>query len=545
MNVANQITDIAIKFPFRRSVVIPGKKDSLGNYTYSHLTFIQLEKRINQLSNKLVNLGVKKGQRVLLFVKPSKDFSALTFALFKLGAVPVLIDPGMGVKNFLTAIIQVKADVIIGIPKIHFIRQIFRKPFLNIQLFITTGKISIFAKSIHKNISDEPFIFDAEDMKATDPAAILFTSGGTGIPKGVVYTHDIFINQTKMLQDEFSLTEEDVDLPGFPLFALFTLAMGMTSCIPDMDPSKPKNANPKKLIQNIMDQGATFVAGSPAIWEKIAEYCTENRLTLPSIKYLVMFGAPIPVSLHKKFKKILTNGTTFTPYGSTECLPVSNISGTEVLNETASMSNEGLGTCVGVPLANVTIKIIKEMEGPIEDIDSTIEMPIGSIGEIIVNSPSVTPEYFLMPKKTREAKIYDGKNIWHRMGDVGYLDDKGRLWFCGRQTHVVNIQSDSHYSIPIEAIFNKHSEVKRSALVKIHSGNERAGIVIERNDGKTNLSTLSKNRFFTELIDISSQYDHTKEIHDLFLYKDFPVDVRHNIKIDRKKLTDWVNEKGL
>ena len=138
----------------------------------------------------------------------------------------------------------------------------------------------------------------------------------------------------------------------------------------------------------------------------------------------------------------------------------------------------------------------------------------------------------------------DKNIVWHRMGDVGYLDDKGRLWFCGRKTHVVNIYEDLHYSIPIEAIFNKHPEVKRSALVKIHSGIERAGIIVERNDGKTKLNEDSKNKFFNELKDLACQYDHTKEIQDLFLYKDFPVDVRHNIKIDRKKLTDWVNEKG-
>jgi acyl-CoA synthetase (AMP-forming)/AMP-acid ligase II len=545
MNVANQITDIAIKYPYRRAVVMPEKKDSLGNYTYSHLTFIQFEKRINQLANKLINLGVKKGQRVLLFVKPSKDFSALTFALFKLGAVPVMIDPGMGVKNFLSAITQVKADVLIGIPKVHLIRQFFRKPFLNIKLFITTGKLSLFGNSIHKNISEEPFIFDPEIMNPNDPAAILFTSGGTGTPKGVVYTHDIFINQTKMLQEEFSLDQEDVDIPGFPLFALFTLAMGMTSCIPDMDPSKPKNANPKKLVQNIMDQGATFVAGSPAIWENVADFCIQNRLTLPSIKYLVMFGAPIPVSLHKKFKKILINGTTYTPYGATECLPVSNISGTEVLEDTAKLSNEGLGTCVGFPFDGVTIKIIKEIDGPIAEFQNIIEMPTGSIGEIIVKSPSVTPEYFLMPAKTRDAKIFEDNIVWHRMGDVGYLDDQGKLWFCGRKTHVVKIKDISNYSIPVEAIFNNHPEVKRSALVKIQNGIERAGIVIERKDKKTNLNKENKSRFFAELIDLASEYDHTKEIHDLFLHKNFPVDVRHNIKIDRTKLTNWANEEGI
>lgn len=544
MNVANQITEIALKFPYKPSVIMPEGKDSLGNVKYTHYTFIQLEKRVNQLANALQQLGVKKGDRVLLFVKPSLDFSAITFALFKMGAVPVLIDPGMGVKKFLDAVKDVKANCLIGIPKAHILRRIFRNKFDSVENFITTSKLQILTKSLTKLAPKMRYQFDAETMGANDAAAILFTSGGTGRPKGVVYTHDIFINQTKMLQREFGLTDQDVDIPGFPLFALFTLAMGMSSCIPEMDPSKPSKSEPKKLIQNIMDQGATFVAGSPAIWVKVADYCLENKLTLPTIKYLVMFGAPISIELHEKFAQILPHGTTYTPYGATECLPVSNISGTEILKETKEYTLQGKGTCVGLPVTQVQIEIIPITNDDITRIEETEFLSSGEYGEIIVKSPVVTPEYFLMPHKTREAKIKDGDKLWHRMGDVGYKDDKGRVWFCGRKAHVVEIENQKHYSIPIEAIFNQHPEVKRSALVKIAHGKQRPGIVIERYDQKTGLTEEKRNSFFSELIDLGAQYPHTKNIHDLYLYKDFPVDVRHNIKIDRKKLTEWVNEQG-
>lgn len=542
MNVANQITEVALKFPYKRAVIMPEGFDRLGNRKYTHYSFIQLEKRINQLANALKLSGVMRGHRVLLFVKPSLDFSAITFALFKMGAVPVLIDPGMGVKKFLDAVKDVKAHCLIGVPKAHVLRRIFRKNFSSVEIFLTTSKIQLLTKSLMKLTPKMDFHFESEIMDPSELAAILFTSGGTGKPKGVVYTHDIFINQTKMLQEEFGLTDKDMDIPGFPLFALFTLAMGMSSCIPEMDPSRPGQSDPEKLINNIFDQGATFVAGSPAIWQKVANYCIEKKLTLPSVKYLVMFGAPISVELHEKFSKILPNGTTFTPYGATECLPVSNISGTEVLKETKENTINGLGTCVGFPASGVQIEIIPITNNEIKNITDTQFLEAGQRGEIIVKSGVVTPEYFLLPHKTREAKIEDNNKLWHRMGDVGYKDEKGRVWFCGRKAHIVDSEAQRHFPIPAEAIFNKHPDVLRSALVKITSGRNRAGIVVERKDKKTDLTEEHRNLFFSELIDIASRYDHTKDIHDLFLYKDFPVDVRHNIKIDRQKLSNWANE---
>ena len=529
-NVSSLIRKQAELHPNKDSIVFPvGRYPS---YTYTKYSFLELDQRINKICNRLKKLGVKPGHKVLFFVKPNLDFCAITFALFRLGAITVFIDPGMKREHFFTCIKQVRPDVLVGIPIVHYLRKLFPSVFGNIKINISTSKFNgIFTSSLFSNIDKEPASFNEFIPTPKSLAAILFTSGGTGIPKGVEYTHDIFINQTRMLKEEFSLTHEDVDIPGFPLFSFFTLAMGMTSVIPDMNPSKPNKCNPAKLYQNIIDSKATFIAGSPAIWTRLVEYCLEKKLTLPSVKYTVMFGAPVSIKIHKDFEEVLTNGTTYTPYGATECLPVANNSGALILSTTAQESISGKGICVGKPLNGVDVKIIKRSDDIISNLSDVQFMPTNQVGEIIVNSPNVTKAYYQMEDKTLLAKIYDGDLTYHRMGDVGFLDNEGKLWFCGRMKHVVDFNDKSYYPTQVEAIFNNHPEIKRSALV---SNNGKPVIFIE---SESEISTKLRK----ELLSLTHGYSHLEGIEEFYTISKFPVDVRHNIKIDRSALSELMN----
>jgi len=534
MNVADQITEASQKFPFKRSVVATDGKDVFGNYRYVHYTFEQLESKINQFSNALVSEGVRKGDKALLFVRPCLDFSALVFALFKVGAVPVLIDPGMGRRPFLNALESCSPKVMIGIPKAHILRRLFPKAFKSVQTYFNYGNSSFLgAKSIIKLSCAQSAEFSSVSVGADELGAILFTSGGTGRPKGVEYTHDIFISQTKALKDEFQLSENDVDCPGFPLFAMFTLSMGMTSCIPDMDPSKPAKACPKALSKIITDQSVTFAAGSPAIWKNLGQYCSKLNMQLPTMRALVMFGAPISIELHELFSKALPNGDTYTPYGATESLPVANARGKDVLQRSEDIRN-GKGVYLGRPLESVSVKVIRDVEEDIKSLEIIEEMPNREVGEFLVSSRTTTKSYYQMPGKTKLAKIYDPQTVWHRMGDVGYRDENGNLWFLGRKAHKINFDEKVHYSIAIEAIFNQHPEVEKSALIN----KAVPSIAIQRKDGKSKLSKNKANTFLRELVELAQKYEHTKSLSEFYLCSNFPVDVRHNIKIDRKLLSE-------
>ncbi len=507
-------------------------------------SFKELADTANFFTTSLHEKGVKKGDRVMLMVRPSKDFICLTFALFQLGAVVILIDPGMGYKNLLRCISSVKPEILVGIPQAILFSRIFRKPFATLRHRISVGN-SWLAKGTSRldivpkektNGSKQLLNFQAGQ---NDLAAIIFTTGSTGPPKGVQYTHGIFHAQLELIRDYFGISKGDIDQPGFPLFGLFSIALGASAVIPDMDPTRPAKVDPKKFVASIKRFGVTYSFGSPAIWNVVSRYCLENNITLP-VKKILMAGAPVSGELISRVQKIIADdGQIFTPYGATESLPIVAIEGREVIDETWSQTQIGKGTCVGRSLPGITIKVIVADEGAITAYANVREVAIGEIGEIIVKGPVVTNAYDGNDKENRVSKIPDGEFFWHRMGDMGYLDNQSRLWFCGRKAHRVFTEKGTLYTIPCEAIFNEHPLVFRSALVGVgKKGQQRPVIIIE------SLNKIRREKkLFSDLKLLAKANDLTRDIDTFLIHPKFPVDIRHNAKIFREKLALWAARK--
>jgi acyl-CoA synthetase (AMP-forming)/AMP-acid ligase II len=228
-----------------------------------------------------------------------------------------------------------------------------------------------------------------------------------------------------------------------------------------------------------------------------------------------------------------------TPYGATECLPVTSIAGRELLGECSVLSRRGAGTCVGRPLPGVDLRIMPITDAPIARWSDDLLVPDGELGEIAVSGPVVTKEYFGLEDANKLAKIPDGRRIWHRMGDVGYRDAQGRIWFCGRKSHRVVTVRGPMFTTRCEAIFNEHPHVYRSALVGVGSkGRQRPIIVIEPLPG----SFPSRSRaaaFSEELLRLGRANDLTRPINAVLFHRGLPVDVRHNVKINREALATW------
>jgi len=503
MNTASLLEMQAIQLPDKAAII----------HNDVSITFKELDKTINRFANYFVKNGIVQGTKVLVFVNQSIELSATTFALFKIGAVPVFIDPGMGVKELLKSIAGVSADAMVAVPRVHILAAVRPGAFKSIRVKLSSNNLMVKAGT-----ESPEFVYyeAAED----EMAAILFTSGGTGPPKGVVYTHKIFMTQTSLLKEMFSLTPDDVDCPCFPLFSFFTIAMGLTSCIPEMTSTRPPDAEPGKIVEGMLKHNTTFAAGSPALWDHVADYCIAHDIKLPLLKYLVMFGAPVSVAMHERWRDLLPNGTTYTPYGATESLPISNISGEYILDNVAEEMLHGKGTCVGKPVDTVAAMIYHG-------------------DEILVSGDVVTREYYNDEEATRDSKHYIDGQLWHKLGDVGTIDEEGRIWYWGRKVHVIDLGYTKMYTAPVSNIFNRHPGIKQSALIGPTIGGRTVpSLVIEMKDGSTRMT----DDLLAELREIRDANEQTKPIENFYLKNSFPVDARHNIKIDHLQLCKWVEE---
>lgn len=543
-NIADRLRHSARLVPDQRAVIFPEARDAMGRVAWTHVTFKQLDAEVDAIARGLIALGVLPGHRIVLMVRPSIEFIALTFGIMRAGACCTLIDPGMGKRSVLRCLDSVDPDGFVAIPTVHAVRRLMPWRFRNARFNVIVGpQTRRLGCNSYRQLVDEghqsTVAFPA--TKPTDSAAIIFTSGSTGPPKGVHYEHAMFNAQVDLIGDRYQIQAGEVDLPGFPLFSLFNLAMQVTSVIPDMDPTRPAAVNPERIVEAIESQRVTQAYGSPALWNRVGRYCDERGIKLRGLQRVLSAGAPVPHHVLKRMTDALESFAEFhTPYGATECLPVASISAREVLQETAALTAAGKGTCVGHIFDRMRVRIIQTSFDVLPTMEQTVNVVDGQIGEIIVSGPVATREYFRRPDATDMAKIQDGGSFWHRMGDVGYLDDSGRLWFCGRKAHIVWTSTGPMYSVCCEAIFNNHPAIYRSALVGVGpKGQQTPVIVVEREAAKHNDSNQDRQLLRDELLHLGSQNSLTTSIRRILIHSSLPVDTRHNVKINRELLAQW------
>ncbi|MEK6674173.1 MAG: fatty acid CoA ligase family protein [Planctomycetota bacterium] len=548
MNVADHLTDVAGRFPKLTALVLTQVNGKPVPRWSTALTFSELEAKTNRCANGFLRIGITQGMRVLVLVRPGFEFVAVMFALFRLGSIPVLIDPGMGVARWLECIRDVNPAALIGLPQAHAVRVLHGRTFRNTRINVTVGRKWFWGGSTLSEVeTSSTGRFSAVTTKNDDPAAILFTSGSTGPAKGVVYTHGMFGAQIRAIQGHYGIeTGKEVDLPGFAPFALFSVAMGMTTVFPNMDFSRPGRVDPARIFQSIHDYQVTSTFGSPAMWKRVAAYCIERNLQLPSLRRVMIAGAPVPGWLVEQIKSVLkADADVHTPYGATEALPVTSMSGQELTSVDVTgltplaQSRAGRGTCVGVPVIGMAARLIRITDDPILAWTDDLEVGFEEPGEIAVSGPVVTKEYFARPDDNRLSKVHEGDRVWHRMGDLGLKDAQGRIWFLGRKAHRVVTPSGTLFTEPCEAVFNEHLSVDRSALVGLGSRGQQTPVVIVEPKKDHWPRGKRTERFRNELLRLARAREHTRDIHTILFHRSLPVDVRHNAKIRREDLARW------
>jgi len=538
VNTARYLPEMAAKAPDQMAVIAATPSG------WERITYGQLERRSNAIARGMAARGVRKGDRASLFVRPGIDLIAVTYALFKVGAVPILADPGMGRKRLVAAMRKIQPRVFVGIPLAHVARLLSPGAFKSVELPITVGRRFAWGgPTLAQLAAADDSTFECADTAATDDAAVLFTSGSTGPPKGVVYTHGMFDAQVRALGALYDFQPGEVDLACFPLFALFNTALEMTSVFPDLDPSRPGTCDPARIVAAIQEHGATSTFGSPAIWRRVVPWCQANGVQLDTLQRVLIAGAPVPPALIEDFRAVLPGGEVHTPYGATESLPVASIAGSEV-RELRERVEGGMGTCVGPPAPGIDMRLIAITDEPIENVGDSTELGVRELGEVCVRGPVVTHEYRNEPGHTRAAKMRaeDG-GVWHRMGDVGYLDEEGRLWFTGRKAHRLETAKGLRMPVPSENVFNVHPDVQRTALVGVgQRGAESPVLVVEPAPEHMPKTEVEHDHFLSELRNVGRKCHVTADIDTFLFHPGFPVDVRHNAKIDREVLKRWAAE---
>jgi acyl-CoA synthetase (AMP-forming)/AMP-acid ligase II len=479
----------------------------------------------------LAALGIQPGHRVAVLVPPGPRFFALMHGLLHVGAVMVLIDPGMGIQGLSACLKQADPVAFIGSPKALLARKLFGWcP--KVRWVLRVGGFFPGVRSITR-LPAGP----APAYHHGGPAGILFTSGSTGPAKGALYTQANFLAQCDALGRMLDIRPGENDLSTFPLFGLYAPLLGMRAIIPRMDFTRPGSANPAYLLQAIRTHQVDNLFGSPALLNRLLSHPGVAAGGLQRLKRVVSAGAPVPAPLLRRLAPHLARSAqVFTPYGATEALPVACIGSADILETTSQLTAQGKGTCVGWPAPGATVRILALQDGPLDPANPPAVLPPGEVGEIAVAGDQVTRSYFNRPDMDASHKVRLLERLFHRMGDLGYLDSLGRIWFLGRKSQRVRTAAGDLPADAVESVALEEPGVFRAGLVGVGSPPDQKPVLAVQVSPGTNADKV--------LAGVRARLKAcpaTRAVKTVVRHKAIPVDKRHNSKIQREALTVHYN----
>ncbi|WP_165067202.1 alpha/beta fold hydrolase [Marisediminicola senii] len=512
-----------------------------------------LSRRVRELAAGLTLLGVQKGDRVSLLVPPGADLTAVLYACVRIGAIVVVADAGLGLRGLTRAVRGARPDHLIGaLPGLSAARALgwpgkristTRLPEVTRRLLgvhCALADVIALGRGVDGAGEELP-----EEPAATDTAAVLFTSGSTGPAKGVVYTHGQLAAVTAALSDQYGVGVGTGLVAGFAPFALLGPALGARSATPDMNVTSPKTLTAASVAAAVAAVDATVVFLSPAAIANVVatagELTADDRRGLAGVQTFLSAGAPVSESLLTSAAELMPNASAHTPYGMTEGLLMADISLDGIRDALGSLRSlrsvgEGAaagGVCVGRPTATTRIRI-----SPLDDDGRSTATPVdvaGVTGEIVVSAPHVEDHYdrlWITDRASRRGT--DATERWHRTGDVGHLDDSGRLWVEGRLPHVITTADGVVTPVAPEQRIERVAGVGRAAVVGVGPrGVQQVVAIVETTAGTRRPGLAAPSLAAAVRASIALP------IAAVLVVPRLPTDVRHNSKIDRSRLSAW------
>lgn len=515
MNVLSILSDVARRHPDRPALIM----------REGSITFAALRERIDRASAGLQRQGLQPGDRAIVMIPMSIDLYVAMLALLDLGAVAVFVDPWIGWKQIAAFAAFAEPRGYLGIPKSHVLRLLSGR-LRSIPVTVTTGRRLglVPARCTLAELERPAGDGAVHAAQPDDPALISFTSGSSGEPKGANRTHRFLLAQHRALAAEFPAREGDVDMPMFPVFALNNLAVGVPSVVPSMDFRRVDQVDAAAILGQIRTHGVSTCTASPPFFDRLAATGANPRL-----RRILTGGAPVSDDQLAIWRRAFPRTEILVAYGSTEAEPVAHLHAEERLEAKSDVRPASPGFCAGWPVDRVRARVIRIHPGPVEVKDwKEWELPQGEIGELVVTGDHVCRDYYRNPKAVKENKISDpdGSTVWHRMGDTGYFDGRGRFWIAGRVHSTIRRGSELvHPQLVEQAARGRDSRIRRVAAVGL---DERVVLVVETEAGEE-----LKKDIHARLAAAGQPVDEIR-----LTREPLPVDPRHNSKIDYGRLRD-------
>lgn len=457
MNLATLLNERARAHPERAALITGVDADERV------VTYAGLDALVARVAGGLRRDGIGRGDAVLVWVPMSVELYALLLAIFRLGAVAMVADPGAGAAALASACRRGKPKMLVAPAVAHLLR--LRHPALRaIPRHVTTGGWFPGAARWERLLDADP-ISECERVGGDAPALLTFTSGSMGEPKAAMRSHAFLLAQHAAIRDAIGLEEGAVDLATLPIFVLANLASGLTSLIPAGDLRRPGHVDPAPVARQIAKHRPVRGGASPAFFLRLAE----GGVVWPDCRRLYTGGAPVYPRYFDAFARLAPAGGVTVVYGSTEAEPIAECRAETLTPEDLERMRGGGGLVVGMPCAQTRVRLIapeRVFVGPVSEEEfESLALPAGGEGEIVVAGPQVLTGY-LDGIGDAETKIRAGADIWHRTGDCGRFDASGRLVLLGRCSARVRTPDGAHWHpFAIEAAAMEVPGVRRAAFV--------------------------------------------------------------------------------